>query len=211
MTTYEVVSIILSALTFLVTSMIIIQIILAQKQKNDGHEEMRRVKTVDMMVEWCQAIKMETSFAEKIVENFSVEQCKKLFRQEPFEVDKSTKDEICSICSNFCNDDCKICKEANGKFTIQDQVLNELRWYVVSYINMLETLLLAWQMGIVDRDTIEIQFSFLFNPEMERNGLEAFRNAAGGRKNYPVTYEFCAKLEESMRPQSEEKKPLGQK
>jgi len=41
----------------------------------------RRKNTVEIMIEWCNAISKETSFAEAIVEDFDEKQCESLYRR----------------------------------------------------------------------------------------------------------------------------------
>ncbi len=159
------------------------------------HEEQRRQKTVDIMLEWNKSLKKETSYAEKIVEGLNKEQCRCLFEQKPFTVDKETKIKFCRICPDYDSEGCKKCSELTGdKYTIDGKQLSELRWHIITYLNMLETVLVAWKQGVVDRAIIEHEFAYLYNQSKGWDVLSGFRDAAGGKTNYPVIYEFCEKL-----------------
>ncbi len=186
---------IFSAVTAVATLLIIVEIMISLKQKRDLHDEQRRQKTVEIMMEWSKSLLKETSFAEKLVEGFNEEQCRALCKQIPFKVDKKTKEDFCKICPDsdcaMCND-CK--KSTESTYTIDGKQLSELRWYIVTYLNLLETVLVAWKQNVVDREIIEHEFSYLYDESKGWDVLSGFRNAAGGKKVYPVIDEFCEKL-----------------
>ena len=144
------------------------------------------------------SLERETSLAEKIVEKFNQEQCRKLCRQEKFLVDKEAKKALCQICSDKHCENCDY-KETCDKteYEVSDRQLLELRWYVISYLNTLETVLVAWQQGTVDRKVIEHEFSYLYSRENGWDVLSAFRDAAGGTKAFPVIEAFIFTLKEN--------------
>ncbi len=180
------------------TVLIVVQLLLSHLHKHKEHEEQRRQKTVDMLLEWTKSLERETSFAEKIVEKFSEEQCRKLYLQEPFQVDLETKKSLCQICCYKDEERCKNCKKQQvGPFyTVDDKQLLELRWYIISYLNTLETVLVAWQQGTVDKKIIEREFSYLYSAEKGWDVLAAFRRAAGGMASYPIIETFLSALKE---------------
>ena len=187
-----------SGISACASSLILVQLILSYIQKQREHEEQRRQKTVDMLLEWNNSLEQQTSFAEKIVEKFTEEQCRKLYRQETFFVDKDTNEALCQIC---LQNDCKDCgnKEDNTQkeFEVSGSKLSELRWYIISYLNSLETVLVAWQQGTVDKKIIEHEFSYLYSAENGCDALSKFRVAAGGSKSYPVIEQFIFKLKKN--------------
>ena len=66
-----------------------------------------------------------------------------------------------------------------------------LRSWIVKYLNILEVIMYAWKLNVVDRKTIENQFGYLV--KAERDGsvvLEDFRKIFG-QENYPGIYSFC--------------------
>ena len=73
---------------------------------------------------------------------------------------------------------------------------------------MLESVMTAWKLNIVDRDEIENQFQYLYNPERGWNALKPFREAAGGAEAYPNIEEFMNKLSENRKKVSREIKKL---
>lgn len=187
-----------SCISAVSTLLILIQLFCSHRMKKKEHEEQRRQKTVEMMLEWSNSLKRETSFAEKIVEKMNEEQCRKLYSQQSFTVNKDIKNMLCQICSCRDTSECIKCKESKkSEHKIFDKQLSELRWYIISYLNMLETVLVAWQQGTVDREIVEHEFSYLYNSEKGWDVLSHFRKAAGGDKSYPVIEEFCKKLKEN--------------
>lgn len=205
MSTYEKISLIISCINILLSSGIIIQIVILLKQNRDSHEEQRRVKTIEMMMEWSKTLQKETSFTETIVEGLNHEQSKKLYEKIPFEVDCETKQKILEVCPNL-HAECKQNPET-GLYVIKGMLLTELRWYVIEYLNMLETIMAAWSLGIVDRDTIFQQYSYLYCEEKGWNVLEDFRKQAG-KDAYPNIELFIEELKSKNRNKSASFKKL---
>lgn len=188
-----------SVITAISTIFIAIQLFQNANAEKKHHEEMRRIKTVEVMENWSTSLKKETSFAEKIVEGFTEEQCRCLYLKEEFELDCKKGRDICQICKETVHDDlkaqCNKCIDGN-KFKLAGAQLSEFRWYVVGYLNMLESVMTAWNLNIVDRKEIEDQFQYLYNPEKGWNALKAFRVAAGGSNAYPNIERFIQEMEE---------------
>lgn len=190
--------ILLSCITAFSGLLIIIQLFLSHKQKKKEHEEQRRQKTVEIMLEWNASLERETSFAEKIVEQFTQEQCRNLYFQKKFNVNKELHEQICQICAYKKEGMCETCASKDGKeFSVDGKRLLDLRWYIISYLNTLETVLVAWQQETVDKKIIEHEFSYLYNQEKGWNALAHFREAAGGKKAYPVIEAFIDKLKQN--------------
>lgn len=187
-----------SVITALSTIFIGIQLFQTARAEKKHHEEMRRIKTVEIMENWSKSLKKETSFAEKIVEGFTEEQCRWLYFKEEFELDCKKGRDICQICKEKAPDahhtECQNCI-TGGKFKLAGAQLAEFRWYVVGYLNMLESVMTAWNLNIVDREEIEDQFQYLYNPEKGWDALKHFREAAGGISAYPNIEKFMQEMQ----------------
>lgn len=193
------------------TIFIAIQLFQSARSEKKHHEEMRRIKTVEIMENWSKSLKKETSFAEKIVEGFTPDQCRSLFFKEEFELDKKKSKDICQLCrENSCNSSQEECDHCivDGAFKLSGAQLSEFRWYVVGYLNMLESVMTAWHLNIVDREEIEDQFQYLYNPEKGWNALKPFREAAGGMEAYPNIEKFMQTLEKKRNKSSRERSKL---
>lgn len=188
---------------------IIIQLNLMKKQTHDNLEQSLREKTVEIMTTWSKTVQKETSFAEKIVEQFDEKQCELLYEQKDFQVSTEVKRELCQICPYKNTNTCTECKSNSSNLhTVSGLQLTELRWYIISYLNSLESVMIAWQQGIVDREIIEKQFLFLVDPTKKRNALANFRKVAGNGNSYPVIEKFCNILIEKQKQEVSTKQSL---
>lgn len=73
---------------------------------------------------------------------------------------------------------------------------------------MLESVMTAWNLNIVDRQEIEDQFQYLYNPERGWDVLESFREAAGGRNAYPNIEKFIQELKDRRSKERPERPKL---
>ena len=81
-------------------------VILLWIQIKAEHERSRREKAVDLLLKWNDSLKKETTAARRVVEEFTPDQCRCLYKEEPFCVNKKQYKAIFKI----MNDDG--CKEA---------------------------------------------------------------------------------------------------
>ena len=184
---------------------VFIQIWLARKQLKTDHEKSRREKSVELLLDWTKNLKENTSLARKIVESLDDEQSRNLFNQEDVRISKKHLKSLKKILS--LNDD--DLNEENDFIILSGDSVSKLRWYVISYLNMLESILVAWQYSIVDREIIEHQFSYLFSPEQGHEALKKFRIAAGGEKAFPAIEIFTNYLKEQRKKILKEKSEIA--
>ena len=104
--------------------------------------------------------------------------------------------------------DLKYCQKDEDKdnYYVQDALLYFLRGHIITYLNSLESVLLAWQLGIVEQKTIEEQFIFLNKKNQNERTLEIFRSIAGGGHSYPAIEKFYQHL--NQKEMEEAKKSL---
>ena len=232
MSNFEIISLSLSAYSSLSLVLLVIQLIVSKQDAKARHDEKRREKTVDYMIKWSESLSWETSYALRIVESFNHQQCISLYKNIPFEVDYKTKESLCPICSRYLKNTCNDClkkkkqKEQCGDVTIENNSTSsaketkeklytidvtqcaEIRWYIIKYLNHLEALLISWKEGIVDREIIEEQFCYLYNPISGTDTLQSFRNIAGDGKSYPTIEEFCLELRNNRQQTNNKLKEL---
>ena len=158
-------------------------------------EQARRYKAVEMVMHYSKNISLEIKFAEKIVKDLSNEECRNLYSFIPFSVKENALKMICVICphKNNCN---KACETTPGNYEINGEILYSLRMYVINYLNTMESVLLAWYLGIVDEETIEEQFAFLNRQSKNDRTLKVFRGFAGSGEAYPAIEAFYQHLDE---------------
>lgn len=194
---------IIAVLDVLITAISLISIILLIQQIKADHERARREKAIELLLEWTKDITRETNAAKKIVEKFSSDQCRKLFLEEEFKVDcqlydeivetlneKSEKENKCNGCQGKAKE-----KECDCLLMLNRRQIKKIRWHVISYLNLIESILVSWQYSVAEREIIEQQLSFMVSPKEGRNVLEDFRIAAGAEESYPAIEIFCNHLE----------------
>ncbi len=174
---------VLSVISTIASCILVLQVCLLKHQIQMDQERSRRENTSKALLAWSNSIRRETSAAEAIVEKLSFEQCQKLYSRTSVPVDQDILDLVLEICPNA--------DTSNG--CIQGEALNFIRWHVISYLNLLESILTYWKLNIVDRKVFESEFSFLYNETKGWNFLANMRKAADG---YPIIDEFLNELME---------------
>lgn len=183
---------IIELIVLIVSAILIVpQIFLLKTQIKEGHEERRRENTIRIMESWCLSVKKDTCIAEQVARKLNQGQCKKLYEHEPFKVTEEIKSEICKFCP-LNHEECEKCqlKKEGKEYLLDGKILTELRWHVITYLNTLETVMVAWHIGAVDREIIEEQFQFLTDANKGMS-LAEFRHSAGG---YPMIEEFIDEI-----------------
>ena len=175
------------------------QIFLLRKQITEQHEERRRENTTQFMTTWCSSVKKDTCIAEQVARKLNTDQCKHLYDHSAFDVADDIKKEICKFCP-LDRELCPSCTLKQGN-TVDGKILTELRWHVITYLNTLETILVSWQLGIVDREVIEEEFDFIKDASKGCT-LAEFRHTAGG---FPVIEAFIDAIKD---PSPNQKKKL---
>jgi hypothetical protein len=175
------------------------------------HERSRRMNTIDLLIYWSTNVNQKSSLARKYVEELDYKQSVKLNRQEEIRFNKEDKD-LYKMIKELLKDD-NLCddkkEEKKGKsYTLTRAESAKLRWYVISYLNLFETVFLAWRHHIVDKKMIAEQFSYLLNVEEGREFLKEFRRATGGYNSYPSVEAFIEELKKEKKPKIRGKRRL---
>jgi len=183
----------------------------AQKAKKDQYDLARREKTVEIVIYYTQKLTKETRRAEQLVSTLSKQQCKALYELRPFKINAKAKKSFCEICPHYekCKEASKIlkskqlCKQKSKEtFTVDGDLLFDLRWNVMRYLNTLESVFLAWQIGIIDESIIDNQFQYLKTKEPI---LENFRNIAGNGHSFPAIEDYYWHLNKQKEKEREER------
>lgn len=165
------------------------QLINQQIQNKKHHEERRRENTVNFISVWNNSVRKDTFISEQVARQLNRNQCEKLYRHSAFEVSNEIKSDICKFCP-LC-DCCDKCSLHNSN-KVDGKILTELRWHVITYLNTLEILLISWDLGIIDKETVEEQFQFLCDISKGET-LAVFRHTAGG---FPIIEKFVDEIKE---------------
>ena len=189
---------------------IIIQLYYAVRSYRDEHERARRENAVNYLTNFIKAIDQKSSIARKVIELFSDSQCDALSKKEEISVEVKRIEEIKAIFS---------CKTPNGKnypeelrVDGQNIILNEeqssyLMWLAMTYLNSIESLLLAWRHNVADRAMIEEECENL----VDKNGSTILEKLRGviGKEACPAIDEFVNATREKNRTRPAKKPPLG--
>jgi len=173
-------------------------VVLAYLQFRGDHERSRRQLSITLLESWVQNLTQHSTAARKLVDEFSEEQAKRLFQQEPFIVEKKYVPILNAALNNSIENE-------NEDYTLSVQQSSQLRWELINYLNSLEVILSAWNNNIADRDMLEEQFRDLVSPEQDIYLLKNFRKAIGGASIYPCIEEFVEHLGEAKRPNTKGK------
>lgn len=161
------------------------------------HERSRRELAVTLVQDWTKGQKLESSAVAALVADLSLEQCAKLAARTPFSLkdDKSNREAV-KRCLEFKYDTLNI--EGiikDGWINLSGDHVMFIRFHAVYYLNLIESILLAWNKCVADESTLEGQFSFLLHSGTD---LGTFRNAAkhyvGGIDLYPSISNFLEKI-----------------
>ncbi len=211
---------VLECANVILTLLSLMSIILLYRQIKGEHEKARREKAIELLLAWTNGITCETNAVKKIVEKLDENQCRNLFLEEKFKVSCSVYDEIieaindqsikpkkCDECGKNKQDECdeNMKNECNEMLTLNKRQIKKLRWNIISYLNLVEAILVSWQYSVADREIIEQQFAFLVSPKEGKNILEEFRVAAGSEDAYPAIEIFCNHMETERKKKLKEK------
>lgn len=201
-------TVIFSGVNCISVAILIFQAFLLKKQIKLTHEQARRDKTVEILFEWNNLLHNINGHVEKIVGILDSRQCEALYKRQPFKVNQEIKNMLCELCENRNNHECVKCKSNNGEFVVDGLLLTQLRWHIVSYLNAVEVIMVAWQQAVVDKDIIEMEFDYLYDSESGKNLLKNFREVTHAGNAYPLIDEFCNVIKKKKSPQASIKKEI---
>ncbi len=189
---YDLLALIISIILMIIA---VIELTQLRKQLNMNKETECCKMTIDLLLSWSQNLTSDMSRSRKIVEQFDIEQCKKLFDNELFEVKPKQYKYICR----------RIYKRdpyflSNRVIKLKPLEVNTLRDDVIKYLNLLESILAARQYGVADDELITKEFKYLVKPQSGECVLSVFREAMNDKNSYPAIKKFC----EDMNKISEE-------
>lgn len=180
-----------------------IQVFIVYKQFKADHERSRREKTVELLTNFFSEQKKEGPIVRKIIESLNEEKCREIIAQQAVSVSEKLK----LLLEQLFKESEIVCEDGVINLTATQSV--ELRWLALNYLNSLETILIAWQYTIIDREIIETQFSYLFKPSDGHEVLKEFRTAAGGEEAYPAIEIFVTHIQAKRRAKLIEKSAVA--
>ena len=189
----------------------IVSVVFAYFFFKKDHDRSRREASVDLIIKWSNSLNEKASLAKKYVEKLNKKQIEHLYAQEKVYFDKSNEDEK-ELCGNIkklleCGSDIED-SEASDELFLCEEESSELRWLIISYLNMLESILVAWQHHSADDAIIEQEFKYMFDLSKGKNILRDFRIVAGSEHCYPAIEMFYSHLEDKRKKMLKRKKKI---
>jgi len=159
---------------------------------------------INLLIHFDNSLEQSTSSARKLMEELSKEQIKHIYNHEPVEIEITHKNLIQAVLDE------PIESKENEKFINLDSIKSsKIRWLTVKYLNLLETVLEAWNNGIADSDIIKTQLRYLYSPKDSSKGMETFREIVDGKNTYPAIHAFISSLKKEHDQPNEGKPPIG--
>lgn len=156
------------------------------------HERSRRENAVRLLFQWSQSLNKKTSTARRLAESLTVEQVRSLF----------TEDSLTLGIANLV--DVRVCLDDPDEFIATEELvigkreivltgcaLKEIKWQVVRYLNLLESVFAARRFNTADREILDEQFGYLVSTKDGKDVLGALRRALGGPTALPAIEEFA--------------------
>jgi hypothetical protein len=157
------------------------------------HERSRREGAVQYLLEFTKSVTRQMAAASRLVDRLDVNTCSRIEKREEAAISKEHFKELLAC---FTAD--TTFREDGNCYLLTTQQSAEVRGLVVTYLNLLETILCAWLYSSVDRELIEKQFGYLRKRHDGRNMMQNFR-AALGIEHHPATEAFEKHLDEVNR------------
>lgn len=171
------------------------QMSFAYKQMKNDHERSRREFTISLMRDWTLNLSHSSTIARKLVEGFSLEQCRAINTNDTLKVEGDKKEKLKAALQDVLEDRELI--ENNGFIVLEERDVAHLKFLLVTYLNTLETILMSWKLAVADKEILEQEFAYLVKPEEGHEALATFRKAVGGANAFPAIHAFVEKLKQN--------------
>ena len=172
-------------------------------QIRTDHERSRRELATNLLREWSLAQKIDTSATIRFVKLLNTEQCKKLAKREPFALEDSLINRAAMqrcLESKFPGFDV-LRSVKDGWIQVSGDQSLFIRFNVVFYLNIMESILSSWNSRIASPDILEEQFKHL---KFDDNDLLEYRNALkqmyGDTDVFPSITNFMMAIRSSTKP-----------
>ena len=222
---------IIDALAVVSLFLVVMQSCLNRKHTENDYILKRSHKAIDLMMSWSIEVGNKSLIARHIVDNMSLEECRKLYNYESVVIMEKDYSSLCMLFnqqerrkkwknmkknpkgrkkSDMKREKMKECPHMQACSASKQHPLELdesllLRSYTVKYLNALEVVLAAWQSGVIDKDIIEKEFEYLVTTHRDgKTVLENFRKVAG-TEGFPGISSFCNHMEQKQKKELEPK------
>lgn len=155
----------------------------------------QRQLAMQMCQQWSNFTSPETASVTRLVERMTQDQCEAVANSGKLIIATEHTLHLINILQlRFPDVEAQLEKMKRGEmYELEGQYVLYLRHIAVRYLNMLESILLAWTMAIADQEIIENEFSYLFNEAQRRTAMENLRLQIG-MDGFPAIRQFMMAL-----------------
>jgi hypothetical protein len=180
------------------------QLDLLRKQVVADHERSRRENSINYLFEWSKGLLQGTALAHKLVESLDEEHTRDLVAERPLKLPVAQKSRLLAVLSKIPQGGLP---EKDGQIILGESEVSELRWQVVRYLNILESIFAAARHNIADKEILIEQFGYLVSPKEGHHLLKKFREALG-KEGYPALNQLEEDLERQHTAKPSTKAPV---
>jgi len=171
------------------------QVLYARKAMDADHQRSRRQLAIEMCTRWSGYASPETTSIVRLVEKMNSGQCEALALTQKLSIGVENKHHLLSILQLRFSDIADKLEglRKNEVYEIDNPYLVYMRYIAVRYLNLLESILLSWTLGVADKAVIEKEFAYLCDPKTGRTAMEGLRTKLG-MEAFPAIEEFVKTL-----------------
>ncbi len=183
------------------------------KNQVDGlEEEIRLLRTskkykreklaVELISKWATSLDISVSSTHKVVEHLGNTACDAIDEMRPLIIsrdhrpDDRKNEKLLRISIG------KTLNISNGQISLDEDSSAIMRWHITTYLNLLESIMVAWQRGLAQPEIIEEEFRFLHSESGNRFVLSVYRDqliAKRGFDPYPAIGDFERKVSQDFK------------
>ncbi len=182
------------------------QLDLLRKQVIADHERSRRENAINYVFEWSTGVLRGGSLARRLAENLDEQGTRDLVNERPLKFPADKKGHLLGVLSKVPEGGLQ---EKDGQILLGESEVSEIRWQLVRYLNILESIFAAARHNIADKEILIEQFGFLVSPREGHHLLKRFREALG-TEGYPSLSELEKELEKLHETKASEKAAVDQ-
>jgi hypothetical protein len=168
------------------------QILMLRQQMTADHERSRRENAINYLFEWSRGLSQVSSLARRLAESLNDDQTRNLAGERPMRLSIDKRNLVLGCLSHVPEGGLK---ESNNEILLDEREVAEIRWQLVRYLNILESIFVAARHNVADKDILLEQFGYLVSSRQGHHLLKRFRDAVGG-ESYPALSELEKTLEE---------------
>lgn len=168
-------------------------------QVKADHERSRRENAIKYLFEWSSGLTQRNTLARKIAENLNETEARDLVNYKPLKLPLDKENWLLGCLPNVSASGLK---KNGGHIELNEAQVAEIRWQVVHYLNLLESVFAAARHNVADWDMLIEQFGYLVSEKEGYKVLGNVRAALGGDDAYPAIAEMQRRIVEKRQPKA---------